>query len=300
MSTETVTTTDAPAAALAARRAPAGPALDAQGVFDISFEAYHAHPALSKSKMVQLLPPSCPAQFRYDQDHPQPPKQVFDFGHAAHRLLLGAGENLAVIDADSWRDPGAGRDRDFARGDGYIPLLTKDFEKAKAMAQAVRRHPLAGRLFIDGRPEQSLFWIDPESGVQMRARLDWLSDPRESRLVVADFKTIRDVGLDTIERSIYDYAYHMQDVQYRDGVMALELGDEDTVMVFVFASKQPPFLVRCVQLELMALKLGRARIRRAVATYLECTRTGHWPGYDETAYAALPPWGEKRDEEEYL
>lgn len=292
--------TDAPAAAVAAWRARRGPDIDAPGVYQMPADAYHAHPAMSKSKLVKLLPPSCPAQFLYDLEHPQPPKDVFDFGQAAHRILLGAGEEIAIIDADSWRDKGAAADKEFARSDGYVPLLAKDYAKAVAMSEAVRRHPVAGRLFIEGRPEQSLFWTDPQSGVQMRARLDWLSDPRESRLVIADYKTARAVDLESIEKAIYDYAYHMQHVQYVDGAIATDQGDEDTVMVFVFQSKTPPYLVRVVQLELNAIRLGRARIRRALGIYLECLSTGEWAGYDETTYAALSPWGERRDEEEYL
>jgi hypothetical protein len=179
-------------------------------------------------------------------------------------------------------------------------MLTKDYEKALAMVEVVRRHPLAGPLFLEGKPEQSLFWTDPESGVQMRARLDWLGEKRDSRLLIVDYKTARAVDLASIEKAIYEYKYHMQRVQYVDGAIALDLGDEDTEMVFVFQSKTPPYLVHPIQLEMNAIRLGRARIRRALQIYLKCLESGYWPGYDETSYAALPPWAERRDEEEYL
>lgn len=270
------------------------------GVYDIPADVYHQQPALSASGVKKLLPPSCPAIFRYEQDHPQPPKKEFDFGHAAHRLVLGAGEDLRVIDAPDWKTKAAQNEKAAARAEGFVPLLPQDMAKAKAMADAVRRHPLASALFQGGRPEQSLFWNDAVTGIARRARLDWLSDPRESRLIVADYKTTTSVDLDDIERSVYEWGYNVQNVQYTDAVRALGLGGEDTVMVFVFQMKTPPFLIRVVQLEQMALKIGRAKIRAAIDTYRDCMSTGVWPGYDDIAYAALPAWGEKKDSEEYL
>ena len=284
---------DAPAAPLAAWRDPIEP-----GVYEgMSPERYHADEALSASGMKVLLAPGCPAQYRYDRDHPRPPKRIFDFGHAAHRLVLGAGENLAVIQAPDWKTKGARADANAARQDGYIPLLADEMDKAAAMAEVVHAHPIAGALFRGGRPELSLFWIDPVTGVRLRARIDWANDPGESRLILGDYKTIPSVDLESIEKSTYNYAYHVQDAQYRAGARMCGLGGDDTVMVFVFQAKEPPFLVRVVQLELNALRLGRARRRAAINLFAECQRTNSWPGYDDVAYAALPAWGEAKDEE---
>jgi hypothetical protein len=271
------------------------------GVIDgMPADEYHAHPALSASGMRKLLAPSCPAQFRYDQDHPQAPKKEFDLGHAAHRLVLGEGADLAVLDYPDWRTKAAQADKTEAYANGLVPLLPKDMEQVQAMADAIRAHPLAGALFSGGRPEQSLFWSDPRTGVPLRARLDWLSDPGAHRLIVADYKTTNDVDLESIERSIYTYGYNVQAAQYLNGVRALGLGDDSAVMVFVFQMKTAPYLIRVVQLEPMALRIGQARIRAAIDIYRECERTGIWPGYDEITYAALPLWAEKRDTEEYL
>ncbi len=74
----------------------------APGVYDIPEGAYFADPALSCSGAKLLLPPSCPALFRYRQDHPEH-KDVFDFGSAAHKMVLGAGPPIALVDAPDWR-----------------------------------------------------------------------------------------------------------------------------------------------------------------------------------------------------
>lgn len=283
----------------APRSAP--PPLPAGVYDDLPAEEYHADPALSASGMKLLLDPGCPALYRYQRDHPQPPKQVFDFGHAAHRLVLGDGARLRVFEFDDWKTKDAQAAKREAYAEGVVPLLPKDMDKARAMAAAVRAHPLAGALFRRGRPEVSLFFKDPSSGVDLRARLDWLDVDRPGRAIMVDFKTIgTGVDLDSIERQIYDYNYYVTAPQYQEAVKALGLAGDDAVAMLVFAHKEPPFLVRVVQLPVDALKLGRAKRRAAITLFKQCTLSGKWPGYDEVAYAGLPGWAQAREEMEYL
>ena len=75
---------------------------------------YHGDPvpggSLSSTGARKLLPPSCPALFRWQQDHPVH-KDVFDFGSAAHRLVLGAGPEIALLDYDNMRTKAAQEER---------------------------------------------------------------------------------------------------------------------------------------------------------------------------------------------
>lgn len=272
------------------------------GVYDqLPAEDYHADPALSASGMKLLLDPGCPALYRHDRDNPQPPRSIFDFGHAAHRLVLGDGAKLRVLDYDDWKTKAAQQAKREAREEGAIPLLPQDMDRARAMASAVHAHPLAGALFRGGRPEVSLFFKDAASGVSLRARLDWLDEQRKGRAIMTDYKTIgTGVDLDHVERAIYDYGYHVAGIQYSAAAQALDLAGEDAVTTLVFQHKEPPFLVRVVQLPFDALKVGRAKRRAAIEVFKQCTDSGAWPGYDDVAYAGLPPWAQAREELEYL
>jgi hypothetical protein len=88
---------------------------------DIPEAEYHAHQgSLSVSGAKVLL--KAPALFKWQQDHPVH-KDVFDFGSAAHALVLGVGAPLHVVHADSWRTKAAQEERDKARAEGSIPLL---------------------------------------------------------------------------------------------------------------------------------------------------------------------------------
>ncbi|MER5653489.1 PD-(D/E)XK nuclease-like domain-containing protein [Streptomyces sp. NPDC002131] len=268
-------------------------------------EDYHAdRTSISSSGLRALLNPGCPAQFKYDRDHPQAPKREFDLGHAAHLLVLGEGPELEVIDFPDWRKKDAQIQRDEAYLADKIPLLTKDHDMVQAMAEAIRHHPVAGPLFTPGTglAEQSLFWTDPRTGVRCRCRPDWMPHRGDGRLVVVDYKTAKAIDEAALQRAVYERGYHAQAAHYLDGVKALGLhGDQEPAFVFVFQAKTAPYLVHLVELDFPALALGAARNERALRTYAECERTGIWHGFnDRITYLPLPPWAEKRDQEEYL
>lgn len=274
--------------------------VDEPGVYDIPTEVYHADPvpggSLSSSGARKLLPPSCPALYRYWADNPPEYRAEFSFGHAAHALVLGEGPELVVVDADDWRTKAARQARDEAHTAGLVPLLAHDHEVVVAMADALRAHPLAAALFAPGtgRAEQSLFWTDPDSEVRCRARLDWLRRPTEGRLIVPDYKTTASADPDYLSRSMHQFGYNQQAAFYLDGVTALNLGP-DPGFVLVAQEKTPPYLVTVCEPDVEALTWGRTLNRKARDVYRDCTLTGRWPGYADTiVYLPLPPWAEKQ------
>lgn len=285
--------------------ADVGPGIE-PGVYTMPSETYHADPvpggSLSSSGARKLLPPSCPARFRWETDHPPTSKAVYDFGHAAHTLVLGAGPEIAVIHADDWRTKAAKNARDAAHAAGLVPLLDCDYAVVQAMAAALAAHPAARALFDPsaGSPEQSLFWRDERTGITRRGRLDWLPDAGSGRLIIPDYKTCRSADLASIAKAIHSYGYHCQAAWYRDAVMAVGHAD-DAAFVFVFQEKEPPYLVTVVEPDLVALRLGAALNRKAIDIYVECVESGRWPGYsDDVELISLPPWAEARYIEEIL
>jgi hypothetical protein len=139
------------------RRVTAAVEVEAPAIVDgLPAEAYHAdRTSISSSGLRALLNPGCPAQFKYDRDHPQAPKKEFDLGHAAHLYVLGEGPELEVIDFPDWRKKDAQIQRDEAYLAGKVPLLTKDHDMVQEMAAAIRQHPIAGPLFTPGRASPS-------------------------------------------------------------------------------------------------------------------------------------------------
>lgn len=264
------------------------------GVVDMDEQDYHADPvpggSLSSSGARKLLPPSCPAIFKYERDHGQPHKPEFDFGHAAHQLVLGVGPDLHVVDAEDYRTKAAKAERDEAYARGAVPLLLHEFDTVQAMARALRAHPRAAEVFAEGgAAESSLFWVDQETGVRCRARLDWLSDR------IVDYKTTTDVSPAAISRTVDKFGYHLQADFYLSGAVELDVVAPDAPFLFVFQAKTPPYLVTVVELDETALRIGHERNRLARQIYRDCTESGVWPAYsDDIETISLPAYAERR------
>jgi hypothetical protein len=270
------------------------------GVYEMTNDQYHADPvpggSLSSTGARALLPPGCPAQYRYDRDHPPETKDHFDLGHAAHMLVLGAGPELVVIDADNWTTKAAKQARAEARAEGLTPLTRPQNERVCAMAAALRAHPFAGLLFDHdrGQPEASLFWVDPQTGVWCRARFDFLPDRIPgARMIIPDYKTAAAVDLDALSRSCATWGYFAQDAWYRMGAQALGLADADARFVLVCQAKDPPHLVTVIEVDHVAQRLGHQLNRQALQLYAQCKESGRWPGHaDDVVSLSLPPWFE--------
>ncbi len=265
-------------------------------------EVYHADRAsLSSSEARALLAPSCPEDFHHQQLQPPAPKPQYDFGHVAHKFVLGEGSEIAELDpaihglnqngspskaptsTAMWQE--AAQE---ARQRGQIPMHIAEVAKAKAMAAKVREHPLAAALLSDGTPELSGYWHDPETGVRLRFRPDWLPNPGRGRLIVVDYKTSTSAHPGHFAKAAADYGYHQQVPWYLDGLAACDISN-DAAFVFIVQSKTPPHVVSVIELKSDDIELGRRRNRKAINLYAQCVAADHWPDYGQGVHSVSLP-----------
>lgn len=316
--------TEGPVAGAAVTADPAGPSPDRQpeggtmttltlepqgitepGIYTMPEAEYHAQPALSNTEARRLL--DCPAKYHWHKTHGQEHKSEFDFGKAAHALVLGVGCEVVVCDFDDWRTKDAKAARDKARLSGAAPVLAAEWDTVQAMAATLREHPIASALLNPdtGQAEQSLFWRSPDPflarEVWLRARVDWLPNvPDHGRMIVPDYKTSRSAEARAFARSAADYEYHMQASHYLDGITTL-LGVDDPAFVFIVQEKEVPYVVNVIELDAYALQIGRQRNADALARWVACTESGVWPGYSsDVEMVALPRYAEIAYEESQL
>lgn len=256
--------------------------------------------SLSSTGARRILPPGCPALFRYEQEHGRPDKRSFDVGSAAHNAVLGCGPEIVVVDAPDWRTKAAQTKRDEARARGAVPILADEAERVHGMAEALRAHPIASRLLdpAKGVPETTLVWRDEHTGVALRARLDILPNSRGGRMLLSDYKSTTCAEPTKFVKSAGDYGYHQQGAFYADGVRALGLAD-DIAFLLIAQEVTPPYLISVVQLDVNAMRIGALLNRRAVDLYARCKSNNHWPAYsDDIELMSLPVWIERQFEEE--
>ena len=275
------------------------------GVWEMDEASYHADPvkggSLSQSGAKTLLKPGGPALFAWQREHGTVPTRAMEFGTAAHREVLGTGQEIVEVKYENWRGAKAQADADKARADGKLPLLTKELATVRAMAAKLREHEWAMRLLSQpGRPEMSAFWPDSVYPVYRRLRWDYMPEPDPRRRpVIPDYKTSADASPPAFAKSIANFGYHMQADWYCAGYQAMfgaAIADLP-VMAFIVQEKEPPYRVAVYELSTDALRRGRELNERAMAVYRECAENGDWPGYDpEPQVIDLPYWA-YRDED---
>ena len=251
-------------------------------------ETYHADPveggSLSSTGARQM---AVPAKYRAALDAPPVYRDDFDFGSVAHKLVLGAGQDLHIIMkapgvyADSMRTNAAKEDKAEARANNKIPIMHHDYLIAAAMAAAIERDPYARPLLqSEGVSERSLFWIEPDVDVWCRARLDRWALLASGRWCAVDYKTATSVAKRDIEKDVRNYGYWQQDDFYRRGIRGTGL-DSDPAFMFVFQEKTDPYLIQVVQLAPEAQMYGHQKNRQALERFRDCRAADIWPGYDD-------------------
>jgi len=263
-----------------------------QGIYEMDEATYHADPvvgtSLSATGAKRIL--EAPAKYHHAQNSGEVYKSVFDFGTAAHTLVLGTGRPLAVIPFDEWRSKDAKQAVQDARDAGEVPIKPKDMATVEAMAEQIRQHPLAVALLdpTKGKAEQSVFW--EWDGDWYRARPDFMDDlPRDGRdyLIVVDYKSTPDASTRGFEKSIVNFGYHVQAAHYSSGVTAVT--GMPVKFLFIAQEKTAPYLVNVIELSSELLLIGSERMDRAMHVWRECRRTGIWPGYEVKVQRAIAP-----------
>lgn len=265
-------------------------------IHDMPDAEYHQRRELSSTGARRLL--DSPARFRYWEDHPQPPKQAFDVGSAAHTKILGVGANTIVYPPEHLTASGNPSTKketvawcDEQRAAGLIPISASDARRVEAMAEAVLADPDARQVLerIAGREVTIIQEVD---GVPVRARFD-IYDGTDA----GDLKTTRDASPRGFNRSVGTYGYQVQRRWYDDAHTA-ETGTPLRSFKFIVVEAAPPHLVGVYELDVMWDDVAAGMTQKARALYRECTETGVWPGYGAQTLTA-PTWAVfDADEEE--
>lgn len=240
-------------------------------------DLYHSDPvpggSLSSSGVKDIL--KSPALFAYRRDHGRPDKKAYDVGKVVHAEILGTGCEVAELHYANYTTKPAQKDRDAARAAGKVPMLAHEMVEVRRIVAAFRAHPAAALLQPDGKPERSMFWIDEETGMWCRGRLD-----HSNGLNTVDPKTTDDASPWGFAQSAAKYGYHFQYALYLRGIRALGLaGDHRPEFHFIAIEKTPPYQVAVYQMPADAVAAAEVKVSEALRTFAECQRTGYWPGY---------------------
>ena len=258
-------------------------------------DVYHADPvpewSLSSTGARLITQHGGPAKWRHARDNPAPDRPVWMLGRALHARVLGVGSGYVVpVDEHGdpwaeWRTAHAKAQVEDIRAAGYVPLKAHDALKVEAMAERLLEHPDARELLEGtiGRPEVSGFARDPEHGVWLRARWDYLPDTDGGLLVIPDLKSAHDASDPGMAKAMGDNGLHRQAEWYERVAKLLQLA-EDVVVVLIAQDKEPPYLVNVVRPARHDLVRASLLNDLAVERFAAGKASGVWPGYGDALH----------------
>jgi hypothetical protein len=229
-------------------------------------------------------------------------KDYFEFGKAAHHLLLGE-QGFAerfVLRPEELDDKPWQTNRTVCKvwvqarkDEGKSVITAADLEKIKWMADALHTHPMVQAGILSGKVERSL--MVRNGGIWLRNRPDNL--PLSGGDIV-DLKTAADVSTDGISKTIYGAGYHIQAAVARLAYETIFGTGSFNSFSFVFIEKTPPFDVRVMQLKDTDIDRGTQQIMQALPLLEKCLEKNEWPGYDgfgqDAGWIEMPMWAKTR------
>jgi exodeoxyribonuclease VIII len=272
------------------------------GLQDWTEAEYHAFDAISNSTL-GYFHNKTPAHAYYKMTHPEEPTTAMKLGSATHaaclqpeRLEQEFVRGLEGVGRRKKDDVAQWLEFEQAHPHQYV-LKPEDWDLCMTMREAVMKHDFARELIEgDGHTEKAAIWEDWEHKVPCKLLADRFTMWRNFS-VVADLKTTRDASTWGFGKSVMDFGYHRQASWYLEGLK--QISAVPRRFFFICVEKDPPHLVQVHELDEQALDQGYRDTRRCLQAYVECMKSGIWPGYPEGINPlSLPSWGIKWDDEE--
>lgn len=249
------------------------------GIHSISNEEYHASNGISRSQLMLL--DKSPYHFWYEvmsgEAEKRQPTPAMNIGSAFHTRLLEPelfDKEYAVMPAVDRRTKQGKEDyQAFVDESEHKIVLTLDqFAKVNQMAKLVKRHEIVTTLLDEAVFEQSIFWTDPETGLQFKTRPDIWS----SKMIV-DVKTTADASEYQMKRAALDYGYYLQAGMAYEACKAI--GQPFDMFVIMACEKTEPYVPAVFMMNDDALQFGIDQFMKYKIELAECINKNKWPGY---------------------
>ncbi|MCQ2609025.1 MAG: PD-(D/E)XK nuclease-like domain-containing protein [Bacteroidales bacterium] len=241
---------------------------------------YRQAPGISRSEL-QLFRKS-PAHYEYQKEQTESKTTpALIFGSAAHKYILEKDsffdEYIVAPNVDRRTAEGKKIYAEFLeKAEGKCVISTEDYMQLIEMYAAIDRVPLARQL-LTGDVEQSYFWVDEETGEQVKCRPDVLTE-YEGKKYIVDYKTTDSCENGHFERSAKKYGYQLQAGMYREGMFQCKY--EDYGFAFVAQEKSAPYCVRVYICTDDYIETGYDEYRALLGLYHKCKESGTYPGYE--------------------
>lgn len=278
------------------------------GLYRMPAEVYHGDPAPQpslSSSIAKILVSQSPehafvahhrlSQTVEDEKDPTRPKEI---GTVVHKLILGQGRDVVVIDGDDYRTAYAKSERKLAYQENKAPILRADMDKVEAMV-AIALKRLAGIEDCDGfqgAPSEIVGIIQDKSGAWLRIMMDRFED-RGTSAIIWDVKTgEQSAAPQELARRIQSMNMELQRAFYVYVVERLlpRLAGRVTFR-WVFIENEFPHAVTVAEMDATGAEIGVRKVSAAIGLWNRSIAASKWPGYPSKILRVdYPEWAEAR------
>jgi hypothetical protein len=224
-------------------------------------------------------------------NQPLKPTTDMDRGTLIHKLLLGKGQSVKVVECEAWTKKKDKEEREEIRSSGALPVTRKLFDEASVAAAALASKLKSRGYALTGDSEVTALWAEVATNgahVPCRGRFDHIKGND-----IFELKITGDANPKTLTRGqLTRMGYDIQGTAYPRALEYIDARAKGrSTFTMLFCEHEPPYCITAVRFAGSLRELGARKWQRAVDTWEECLRTGTWPDYsDEIVFAEARPW----------
>lgn len=260
---------------------------------DFDGEAYFADPTPEPSltqSIAQIIIDQSALHAKYEHPRFVPPDlddeedaekyvKAQAIGNAAHKLMLGRGKDIAVLDFDDFKKRVAKDAKEDALASGQTVILKKHMTRAEAMVQSARTQLEShddNNAFTNGAGEVMICW--QEDGLWMRSLIDWLHDDLRT---VDDLKTTgMSVAPHLLGQRAESAGWEIQAAMIERGLNVLDPdGAGRRRFRFIAQENSRPFALSVMHMDETWLTFGRQKLDQAIMIWRDAMKSDRWAGY---------------------
>lgn len=276
---------------------------------ELSNDDYHADPAIGSSGLKSFK--ECPAIY-YDKyiapdKEPTEESKAMRVGSFAHIRLLepdlfkkeyavspefalvNKGKKNETLKTMNRNHGDWGAFEDECTAIGKKPILYSEYAEITAMANVIRKHPLASRMLMNGQEEMSFFTKDDETGLMIKSRPDYLVKLLDYGVCLIDYKTTS-ISMSTTKQSNHSFGLgrHIQAAHHKT-VAELATGGQIDNVVYITQMVKRPYLLRFFRMPVHSLQRGMDERRIYLNGIAECISNNEWPEYSSEIEDYIEP-----------
>jgi hypothetical protein len=268
------------------------------GMFQgLSMSEYQAAEGISKSALDLLA--DCPLLYSEwaAGKFTRPTTRPMELGTALHSMVLGDMPDYTVrpayyADGKRWHASATFCKKWEKERAGELVVSEQENRLLLGAAKSVLDNRRAYKLLNACQMrEVSIFAKDPDTGLTLKGRIDFLG-----ATLLGDLKTTRYPATDAFSKEIVSRRYHVQAAMYKR-ILSL-LGEPRSDWYFIMVSLMPPHRVNVRKLRPLAVAQGETILQENLRLLADCLSTNRWPGLDgdptsdEIGDIDIPSWAQ--------